>query len=730
MRVFTEPAGAGFYVDGRHYSGPATFLWPAGSKHTLNIDRVQPGLGGRRFTFTGWSDNTETFTTSMPTVAVTAHAGVTSFKAAVNLEYEVQVKFFNCSGCSDSPGTVFVNGAAHTAGTTLWAVPESSLSLSAIPNPGFVFVGWGGGLVTNSPFITKYTVRGPVQISAEFAPGRTVKFVSEPPELEILLDRQSLRTPVEMDLGRNTKHLLAAPPFQYDQWGTLWVLDSFSTGGGQNSIYSVTDVNIRETVTARFVKGARVGFVTTPINLRLRVDGRENWPGYNFVWAVGSQHTVAAPAEQFDEKGQRYAFRGWSNEGPASQDITVQEEAAGSGFRLIAVYDALTRLTVQSVPSGMPMKVDDEECRTPCIVDRRAGSEVRVAPVARIEVTDQTRMEFENWIDGGSTTRTVALESENRAIAAKFRTMHRLTAFSEPENGTTIRVEPPSADGFYPDGAELTLLAEMKPGFTFRRWDGDANGAFRSTFLSMTGPQVVRALLDRSPHIHTAGVRNAAADLPEPGVAAGSLISILGASLATTTEVGPDHPLAQTIAGVTVRVDGRFLPLLFVSQEQINAQLPSDLPQGEYTLRVSVTGLADTTSRFQVVRNAPGLFGTELEGRIYASALHEDGSPVTLDSRVRRGEAITLLGTGFGPYKLRPPDGFQAPASALFVLEDPVEIIGPDFTIPAEWTGAASGMAGVTATRLRIGDSVPSGSFELKVRVNGRESNIVWLPVE
>jgi uncharacterized protein (TIGR03437 family) len=177
-------------------------------------------------------------------------------------------------------------------------------------------------------------------------------------------------------------------------------------------------------------------------------------------------------------------------------------------------------------------------------------------------------------------------------------------------------------------------------------------------------------------------------------------------------------------------VDGRFLPLLFVSPEQINAQLPSDLPPGEYSLRVSVAGLSDITSKFHVVRNAPGLFGTEIEGRIYASALHEDGLPITLESRARRGEVITLLGTGFGPHKLRPPDGFPAPPSSAFVLEDPVEVVGADFVLPAEWTGASAGMVGVTGTRLRIGDGVPSGSLELKVRVNGRESNTVLVPVE
>jgi len=37
VRVYSNPAGARFVVDGLMYNGSQTFLWPAGSKHTVQF---------------------------------------------------------------------------------------------------------------------------------------------------------------------------------------------------------------------------------------------------------------------------------------------------------------------------------------------------------------------------------------------------------------------------------------------------------------------------------------------------------------------------------------------------------------------------------------------------------------------------------------------------------------------------------------------------------------------
>jgi len=80
---------------------------------------------------------------------------------------------------------------------------------------------------------------------------------------------------------------------------------------------------------------------------------------------------------------------------------------------------------------------------------------------------------------------------------------------------------------------------------------------------------------------------------------------------------------------VTARVGDRFLPLYFASPEQINLQVPPDLPLGPQTVTVSSAGMPDVSADFTVVRNAPGLFPLAVSGQSYALVLHEDGSLVT-----------------------------------------------------------------------------------------------------
>jgi hypothetical protein len=85
--VSTQPSGAVFYVDGQRYTNPATFLWPQGSKHTLNIDVLQPAVWTKvQYTFTGWSDSTGTSPGSTPLLIVTADPAITFYQAAVTVQ--------------------------------------------------------------------------------------------------------------------------------------------------------------------------------------------------------------------------------------------------------------------------------------------------------------------------------------------------------------------------------------------------------------------------------------------------------------------------------------------------------------------------------------------------------------------------------------------------------------------------------------------------------------------
>src|SRR5262249_47785621 len=151
-------------------------------------------------------------------------------------------------------------------------------------------------------------------------------------------------------------------------------------------------------------------------------------------------------------------------------------------------------------------------------------------------------------------------------------------------------------------------------------------GTFRSGTIVMNVPRAVRAVFDPVPFVDQSGVRNAAGDTPELVVAPGSISAVYGVNLAPYYEAGPASPLAQAIAVVAVRVDNRFLPLVFVSPDQINFQTPTDLDEGAYKLIIRWDGRPEVTTDLRVARNAPGLFARKTGTQSFAIAAHEDGS--------------------------------------------------------------------------------------------------------
>ncbi len=247
----------------------------------------------------------------------------------------------------------------------------------------------------------------------------------------------------------------------------------------------------------------------------------------------------------------------------------------------------------------------------------------------------------------------------------------------------------------------------------------------------MSLPRQAIALLDEVPYIAPAGIRNAAGETPETAVAPCSIISIYGASLADYVEIGPQNPLAQTLGGATVRIADRLLALFYAAPGQINALLPCDLPEGNHTLTVSRTGGPDVTGEFTVSRNAPGLFSRLIDGRAYALAAHEDGAPLLPGSPARRGELVAIFATGLGPYDRLPPYGFPLPPAPPYRLADLVEVFAGDRLVRHEFAGGAPGFSGTDLIRLPITDELPrAAAVELRVRIAGRESNRVLLPLE
>ncbi len=787
--------GPVFYVDGQRYNTRQTFLWPQGSKHIvqflLSVDvssgqslPYQSASGDiTHWIFSGWVDNLGTLSPSSAVIqTVTATPGLTSLIGQVTVQHKIHVQFYSSPGpaaCGgQAPGNAPQDGWRYgivyldsvcMMDTTDVFLSEGPHILNAFPFPGFGFVGWMVDGGAPNVYISQFNVTSSATLIPLFMPAKRVKFRTMPVGLQVLVDRTLITTPPsqpssllpgtnvdaacqpdytripsaaplgftplcagDFDFLPATVHQVGAPPQQMDNTGKWWVFTGFSNGLKQNDTY-VTDsrIDLVDLVNGNFVPGVSTSILTNPGGLKIQIDGRDNWPSYNFVWGEGETHHLSAPATQVDASGRTWQFVGWSNKGAATQDVTIP--TGSQGLALTATYQALGQLHLSSVPPGLSFTVDGTPCTTPCILNRASGTQIQVVAPASIASTQVSRYDFDSWSDGtASGSVQVSFTQNVQTLTANYHASYLLLAATDPTGGATFTLNPASADSYYADGTQVTVTAVPKGGYKFRRWGGDLAGTFSTGYLAMTSPHSVTAMLDIVPFIPPAGVKNAAGQTPDGTVAPGSIISIYGQNLAGAFQMGPVNPLAQTIGNVSVTVNDRILPLLFVSPQQINAQVLSDLPDGDYTLTVHWLGQPDVSGKFSVSRDAPGVFmQPNDQGLPLVLALHEDGTMITSDSPARRNEMVTIYGTGFGPYNQKVIDGFIIAPTQSLTVADPVAVIAGSATVQPEWAGAAAGMVGTTIVRWRITDDVPSAAtIDMAVTVNGKQSNTVKLPVE
>lgn len=712
-RISATAPDAVFLVDGEVITGAAVFTWPAGSKHALWIATAQNGMSSTKtqYVFQHWSAPSGPLGSSSNSVTITADPAIAGYNADLTTEYAVSLIFFSCADepCV-SPGTVWVNQVAYSESGDAWAAAGSTVTLEASPNAGYVFAGWGQGA---QPALFSMVLNQPTSVYPLFAPAREIQLLTSPDGLQVLADRATVTTPATLEWGWNTTHTLGAVSPQWDHYGRQWLLRSWSDGGALTHTYQMLAGAAAATVTAQFVPAVAVLLATNPPGLTLTADGHDAPSPVSLFWASGDTHTVTAPLHQYDSAGGPWAFRSWSNGAANQQSITVTDDQAGTGIRLTAAYDPLSRIRVESVPTGLALSVDGAGCVTPCEVERAPGSTVRITAPASFPIADGARLGFVSWegYDGGGLTAAAGYHK----ITARYQTAYQLTLTTVPADSGAWQLAPASADGFFPAGSVINIGYQPSNLMKFRGWGGDLSGSSNPAALTMDAPHGVAAMLDRLPAPPPPPrVTTAAGETPASAVAPGSIASLFGSDLADSTAEGLTNPLPQSLAGATLECAGYLLPLLYVSTGQINFQVPGDLAPGPYRLELHRPNTPVTEVPFTVARNAPGLL----------LATHADGSPVTADSPAVPGEAIVLYGTGFGPLTPMPLDGFQVPSAPPYALADPVEVLLGDRALAPDSAGAAAGAVGLVTVVARIPEDLDTTTpASITVRSGGVSSN-------
>lgn len=739
VRIHTEPAGLSFQVDGQTFYSVADLPWPATSKHTVSaadqiLFNTQYGVLG---VFTNLS---ELDVNGLPITADPALKTVTiQFLPVHPLTLNLTACPVDVPVC---PGgaKIEINGVMYDRRTILPIIQGSQVHARAFPNPGYIFTGWSSvfELGIRTEYDITFPMQGPLTLSA-YAQGANsatgdVNILTNPPQLKVLLDRTPYIAPINLQWGWNTVHTIGTEAVQLLQ-GRYYVFDSWSDGGDLNHDVKVPNSSATLNYTANFVPGIAVGFGTTPSGLGLTIDGVSQiptLPTYDYYWGAGTVHKISAPKTQTDAQGRRYRFVSWSNGQTA--DWTFTTGATSPADRIRAQYELVGLATLNTVPQGLPLLVDGASCDTPCTIEKAAGASVKISAIPVRNLSDRSRLAFQGWNDWPAADRTIVISADSggngKSYTATYTSQNRLLVTATPPEGALFTLNPASTDGFYDTGALVSIAVRLAAGYRVTSWTGDLSGTATALAVALDSPRSATLLLDRVPAIQPSGVRNAALGYTAQGVAAGSLISIFGANLAPALEIGPPSPLSQTLQNVSVRVDDTFLPLIFVSPAQINAQLASSVSEGTHKLIVRWEGKPETSTQVLVVRNAPGLFGSGPSDQPLGSFLRVNGQAVTADAPAHAGETVSILCTGLGPYTSQPPDGFLFDETSGYTVKDDVAVIIDDTTVNPTYAGRSGAAVALETVVFQLPATLPDTLLlPVKIRVNGQESNTVLLPI-
>jgi uncharacterized protein (TIGR03437 family) len=188
---------------------------------------------------------------------------------------------------------------------------------------------------------------------------------------------------------------------------------------------------------------------------------------------------------------------------------------------------------------------------------------------------------------------------------------------------------------------------------------------------------------------------------------------LFGSHLAPATSEADSIPLPLSIIDTSVTINGVVAPLLFVSANQINAQVPYEVPAGAATAVVRSGGKSSAPFTIQIRQAAPGVF------------MNAQGNAAALDDG---GSVVSVFFTGVGPLSAPLDDGAAPSAGQTISATLPVTATIGGLPAEVKFAGLAPLYPGTAQINLKV-PAAASGVSPLVISVGGVLSNTVQLVI-
>lgn len=201
-------------------------------------------------------------------------------------------------------------------------------------------------------------------------------------------------------------------------------------------------------------------------------------------------------------------------------------------------------------------------------------------------------------------------------------------------------------------------------------------------------------------------------------VAPGGLVTIGGNNLSPVNLATVEKPLPTALGESCLTVNGLPLPVIFVSPNVINAQLPFQAT-GNVALILRTPGGVSDTYNLTIQPQAPSVFRTAVEdiGEVPTVVRSANRIVVTDSNPVHRNDTLTVYLTGLGQTNPPVDSGMPAPSDPVAVpLVAPTVSLG-GVNLPVESAAMVPGEIGQYQITVNVPRSVPTGlSVPLQIR--------------
>lgn len=214
-------------------------------------------------------------------------------------------------------------------------------------------------------------------------------------------------------------------------------------------------------------------------------------------------------------------------------------------------------------------------------------------------------------------------------------------------------------------------------------------------------------------------------------LSAGSWAAAFGNFTGVTGTTAASFPLPKTLANVKVTIDGIDSALYDVRPNQITFLIPYGAKTGILPVTISV-GSTNFNGQVRLIPAAPAIFIRDTFTLPLAAAYNQDGVTINSSSSpTRRGQIVSIYGTGPGPLSRQPADGAAPGASPLASTVSTPQVFVAGVAATVQFSGLNPDAPGLWQINVQIPD-LPfiAGRVPVRVYIDGVDSNEVSLFVQ